>query len=91
MANALAGLDAGVTRFDTSVGGLGGSPFAPGAGGNLATEDLVLVLEDNGVDTGVDLDALLIEIAVGSPTSSDTPFQGGLPPLAPSRGSTDGY
>ncbi|HMK12097.1 MAG TPA: hydroxymethylglutaryl-CoA lyase [Acidimicrobiales bacterium] len=59
LANALAGLDAGVTRFDTAVGGLGGSPFAPGAGGNLATEDLVLVLEDLGVDTGVDLDALV--------------------------------
>ena len=59
LVNALAGLDAGVTRFDTSVGGLGGSPFAPGAGGNLATEDLVLVLEDGGIDTGVDLDALL--------------------------------
>ena len=59
LANALAGLDAGVTRFDTSVGGLGGSPFAPGAGGNLATEDLVLVLEDSGIDTGVDLDALI--------------------------------
>ena len=54
----LAGLDAGVTRFDTSVGGLGGSPFAPGAGGNLATEDLVLVLEDQGIDTGIDLDAV---------------------------------
>jgi hydroxymethylglutaryl-CoA lyase len=59
LANALAGLGAGVTRFDTSVGGLGGSPFAPGAGGNLATEDLVLVLEDGGIDTGVDLDALI--------------------------------
>ena len=59
LANALAGLDHGATRFDTSVGGLGGSPFAPGAGGNLATEDLVLVLEDAGVDTGIDLDALV--------------------------------
>lgn len=59
LANALSAMDLGVTRFDTSVGGLGGSPFAPGAGGNLATEDLVLVLEDLGVRTGVDLDALL--------------------------------
>ena len=57
--NALAALDAGVRRFDTAVGGLGGSPFAPGAGGNLATEDLVLVLEDLGISTGIDLDALL--------------------------------
>ncbi len=59
LANALAALDAGITRFDTAVGGLGGSPFAPGAGGNLATEDLVLVLHDVGHDTGIDLDALV--------------------------------
>lgn len=59
LANALAAIDEGVHRFDTAVGGLGGSPFAPGAGGNLATEDLVLVLDDLGHSTGVDLDALL--------------------------------
>lgn len=59
LANALAAIEIGVTRFDTAVGGLGGSPFAPGAGGNLATEDLVLVLHDLGHTTGVDLDALL--------------------------------
>ena len=59
LANALAAIDEGVRRFDTAVGGLGGSPFAPGAGGNLATEDLVLVLDDLGLSTGVDLDALL--------------------------------
>lgn len=49
----------GVTRFDTSVGGLGGSPFAAGAAGNVATEDLVSLVEDLGVETGVDLLALL--------------------------------
>ena len=49
----------GVDRLDTALGGLGGSPFAPTAGGNLATEDLVMVLADAGVDTGIDLDALL--------------------------------
>lgn len=59
LANALWALDHGVRRFDTSTGGLGGSPFAPGAGGNLATEDLVLVLEDLGISTGIDLDAIL--------------------------------
>ena len=64
LANALAAVDRGITRFDTAVGGLGGSPFAPGAGGNLATEDLVLMLHDLGLDTGIDLDALL-EIAGG--------------------------
>ena len=59
MVNAYAALERGVRRFDTSVGGLGGSPFAAGAGGNLATEDFVHLLEDQGVETGVDLDALL--------------------------------
>lgn len=59
LANALAAIDLGVTRFDTAVGGLGGSPFAPGAGGNLATEDLVLVLHDLGLSTGIDLDELI--------------------------------
>ncbi len=50
----------GVTRFDTSVGGLGGSPFAAGAAGNLATEELVAVLDDVGVDTGIDVEALVV-------------------------------
>jgi hydroxymethylglutaryl-CoA lyase len=59
MANVLAALQIDVTEFDASVGGLGGSPFAPGANGNLATEDLVHMLTDMGIDTGVDLDALL--------------------------------
>src|SRR3954470_14827619 len=59
LSNALAAIDAGVTRFDTATGGLGGSPFAPGAGGNLATEDLVLVLDDLGHTTGIELDAIL--------------------------------
>lgn len=59
LANALWALDNGIRRFDTATGGLGGSPFAPGAGGNLATEDLVLVLEDLGISTGIDLDAIL--------------------------------
>jgi hydroxymethylglutaryl-CoA lyase len=64
LANAIAAIERGITRFDTAVGGLGGSPFAPGAGGNLATEDLVLMLHDLGYETGIDLDALL-DIAVG--------------------------
>ncbi len=60
MANVLAALEVGVDEFDASVGGLGGSPFAPGAGGNVATEDLVHMLADMGIETGVDLDALLM-------------------------------
>jgi isopropylmalate/homocitrate/citramalate synthase len=58
-ANAAAGLEVGVTLLDASVGGLGGCPFAPRATGNIATEDLVYLLEGEGVDTGVDLDALI--------------------------------
>jgi hydroxymethylglutaryl-CoA lyase len=57
--NAWTAIEQGVDRFDTSLGGLGGSPFAPTAGGNLATEALVLVLADAGVETGIDLEALL--------------------------------
>ncbi|MGY1724942.1 hydroxymethylglutaryl-CoA lyase [Blastococcus sp. SYSU DS0533] len=58
-ANALAAVQAGVTQLDASVGGLGGCPFAPGASGNIATEELVYMLEESGVRTGLDLDALL--------------------------------
>jgi len=58
-ANAYAALEAGVTTLDASVGGLGGCPFAPKATGNIATEDLVYLLEGEGVATGVELDALV--------------------------------
>jgi hydroxymethylglutaryl-CoA lyase len=59
LVNAYAAMQWQVRRFDTAVGGLGGSPFAAGAGGNLATEDLVHLCDDVGVATGIDLDALL--------------------------------
>lgn len=59
LVNAWVALGAGVRRFDTSVGGLGGSPFAPGAAGNLATEELVALLDDAGYVTGCDVDALV--------------------------------
>ena len=59
LVNAYAALLRGVRRFDAAVGGLGGSPFAAGAGGNLATEDLVHLLDDHGIETGIDLDRLL--------------------------------
>jgi hydroxymethylglutaryl-CoA lyase len=59
VANAWAALEAGVRRFDASAGGIGGCPFAPGAAGNLATEDLVLMAEGSGFATGIDLDRLL--------------------------------
>jgi hydroxymethylglutaryl-CoA lyase/(R)-citramalyl-CoA lyase len=58
-ANAIAALEAGATVLDASIGGLGGCPYAPRATGNIATEDLVYLLEGEGVATGVDLDALV--------------------------------
>ena len=58
-ANALAAIEAGATILDASVGGLGGCPYAPKATGNIATEDLVYLLEGEGIETGVDLDALI--------------------------------
>lgn len=59
LANALVGLSAGVTTFDASIGGLGGCPYAPGAAGNLATEDAVFMLHGMGVETGINLDRLV--------------------------------
>jgi hydroxymethylglutaryl-CoA lyase len=59
LSNVLAALQAGVTTFDASCGGLGGCPYAPGASGNLATEDLVYMLNGLGIETGIDLDRLL--------------------------------
>jgi hydroxymethylglutaryl-CoA lyase len=84
LANALAAIEIGVSRFDTATGGLGGSPFAPGAGGNLATEDLVLMLNDLGHDTGIDLDAVLtiandLPALIGHPVASRTSRAGPLP------------
>ncbi len=59
LANVLAALELGVADFDASVGGLGGCPYAPGATGNIATEELVHMVEDMGIATGVDLEAMI--------------------------------
>jgi len=59
LANVVAAMEAGAAQFDGSIGGLGGCPYAPGASGNVATEDMVSMLEAMGVDTGVDMDAVL--------------------------------
>lgn len=67
LANIFAALQAGITRFDTSAGGLGGCPFAPGASGNTATEDVVYMLHRMGIETGVDLDKLLQAIQIIQP------------------------
>ena len=58
-ANAVAALEAGATVFDATVGGIGGCPFAPKATGNISTEDLVYLFSGEGVETGIDLDALI--------------------------------
>lgn len=75
LANVLAALELGVADFDASVGGLGGCPYAPGATGNIATEELVHMVQDMGIETGVDLDAMIAAAAeaeriVGRPLPS---------------------
>lgn len=59
LANVFAALESGIRKFDASIGGLGGCPFAPGASGNVATEDVVMMLEQMGYDTGIDIDGLM--------------------------------
>ncbi|MDQ1345858.1 MAG: hydroxymethylglutaryl-CoA lyase [Pseudomonadota bacterium] len=84
LANVLAGLEVGITTFDSSLGGLGGCPFAPGASGNIVTEDLVFMLEAMGLRTGIDLPRLLDvrrvldEALPGEPLYGFTP-DAGLP------------
>ncbi len=84
LANVMAALQQGVHCFDASSGGTGGSPYAPGAGGNLATEDLVYLLDREGLRHGVDLDGVLaaarfISEALGRPLSSKVGRAGGWP------------
>ena len=67
LANVLTALDLGITTFDSSAGGLGGCPYAPGATGNLATEDLVYMLHGLGIETGIDLDAIIEASAALAP------------------------
>jgi hydroxymethylglutaryl-CoA lyase len=82
LANALAGLDEGITTLDSSLCGLGGCPYAPGASGNLVTEDLVLMLNSMGLKTGIDLEQLLevrkilAEALPGEPLYGFTPDAG---------------
>ena len=82
-----AAIEAGVAVADAAVGGLGGCPFAPDATGNIATEDLVYLLEREGVDTGIDLDGLIdvaswLERRLGAPLDGQVHRSGGFP-LAP--------
>ena len=81
LANVVAGLDVGIRTFDSSHAGLGGCPYAPGATGNIVTEDLVFLLESMGLRTGVD-----IETAGGGPIASRSRPTGGRSPWAPRTG-----
>lgn len=76
LANALAGLEEGITTFDASLAGLGGCPFAPGASGNLVTEDLVLMMNAMGLRTGIDLDRLLQVRKILQEALPDEPLYG---------------
>jgi isopropylmalate/homocitrate/citramalate synthase len=93
IANCLTALEAGATRLDSSTGGVGGCPFAPGATGNVATEDLVYALEESGMATGVDLDALIavarwLSEQLGHPIPSALARAGGFPRGASTVAST---
>lgn len=79
LANVVAALEAGVDTFDASQGGLGGCPYAPGATGNIVTEDLVFLLESMGLDTGIDIDALLAARAALRDGLPDEPLYGHVP------------
>jgi hydroxymethylglutaryl-CoA lyase len=85
VANVVAGLDAGVRCFDSSTGGTGGCPYAPGAAGNLATEDLVYLLDGLGMDHGVNFGGVLeaarfIAAQLGRPLASKVGQAGGWDP-----------
>jgi hydroxymethylglutaryl-CoA lyase len=79
LANVVAALDAGVTTFDSSLGGIGGCPYAPGASGNIVTEDLVFLLESMGLDTGVDLEKLIAARAIFKEALPGEPIYGHVP------------
>lgn len=78
LANVVAALEAGITRFDASLGGFGGCPYAPGATGNIDMEDLVFMLEAMGLKTGVDVSALLDVRRFVESALPDTPFAGAI-------------
>ncbi len=79
LANVVAGLEEGIATFDASLGGLGGCPFAPGASGNIVTEDLAFMLHAMGYDTGIDLDALLAVRAIVADALPGEPLYGFTP------------
>ena len=86
LANALAALEVGVTTLDASLAGLGGCPFAPGASGNIVTEDLVYMLEEMGLSTGIDVRALIAMRAILEESLPDEPLYGFIAEVGPEKG-----
>ncbi|WP_342452427.1 hydroxymethylglutaryl-CoA lyase [Pararoseomonas baculiformis] len=86
LANVVAALEAGVTTFDSSQGGIGGCPYSPGATGNIVTEDLVWMLEAMGLDTGIDLDRLAEARHVMAEALPGEPIYGHLPDVGAEKG-----
>ena len=86
LANALAALEVGVTTLDASLAGLGGCPFAPGASGNIVTEDLVYMFEEMGLSTGIDVRALIAMRAILEESLPDEPLYGFIAEVGPEKG-----
>jgi hydroxymethylglutaryl-CoA lyase len=86
LANVVAALDAGVTTFDSSQGGIGGCPYAPGATGNIVTEDLVFMLESMGLRTGIDLERLIAARKIVADALPGEPLYGHVPDAGLTKG-----
>ena len=86
LANALAAIEEGITTVDSSLGGIGGCPFAPGASGNIVTEDLVFMLEAMGLRTGVDIDKMLAARQIVADALPDEPLYGFIPDAGVPKG-----
>ena len=88
LANVFAALESGIRKFDASIGGLGGCPFAPGASGNVATEDVVMMLQQMGYDTGIDLPKLIEASTLAQELTGTAPGGRALPWLKRHLGKT---
>jgi len=86
LANALAALEEGITTIDSSLGGIGGCPFAPGASGNIVTEDIVFMLEAIGLRTGIDIDMLLAVRQIVADALPNEPLYGFIPDAGVPKG-----
>ena len=91
LANVVAALDHGITTFDASLGGIGGCPFAPGASGNIVTEDLAFMLDSMGYDTGIDLKTLMKVRKIISNALPDEPLYGFTPDAGLPKGYPNAY